>query len=97
VGTHGITTYNPHDAEVTNYWQWTDVYNVTPLSTGDHPNQFQLVHRKGKGTDSMRFETDHRSDVLTYCLLQRGVFARSHQSENLDKATVEFKGLRKYK
>lgn len=97
IGTHGIATYNSNDAEKTNYWQWTEVYNLSPLSTSDHPNQFQLVHRKGKGTDSMRFETEHRATVLSLALLQNGAFARSHFTDNIDRATAEFRGAMKYR
>lgn len=97
IGTHGLTTYNTNDSEKTNYWQWTDVFNLSPLSTTDHPNQFQLVHRKGKGNDSMRFESDHRSHILTLGLLQHGLFARSHSSESIDRATAEFRAVYKHR
>lgn len=97
VGTHGIATYNSNDAEKTNYWQWTEVYSLSPQSTSDHPHQYQLVHRKGKGTDSMRFETEHRANVLTLALLQHGAFARSHFAESIDRATAEFRGVMKFR
>ena len=45
----------------------------------------------------MRFETEHRAHVLTLALQQRGAFARSHQSEQIDRATAAFKAPMKYR
>jgi DnaJ family protein C protein 13 len=45
----------------------------------------------------MRFESEHRSIILTLALAQRGAFARSHQSDQLQAATAEFRSPLKFR
>jgi len=97
VGTHGIATYNPSDSEKTNYWQWTEVFNLVPLPTPDHPHQFQLTHKKGKGSDTMRFESEHRDHILSLCLAQSSLFARGHGSDGVERSVLNFSGGGKFR
>ena len=72
----GFSTYNPNSMEVTNTWKIGDVVGLNPApSTAGGPPQtpgaaleFQLVFRKGKKTDSMRFSSEWRSTILTEAL-----------------------------
>lgn len=45
----------------------------------------------------MRFESEHRSHILTHVLQQYSAFSKSHQSENMERAVVEFRNVRKYR
>lgn len=65
IGTCGITTYNPTSLEVTNRWLYVDVLNLKPLPQGV---DFTITARKDgeKKIDTMRFSTEHRSQLLTY-------------------------------
>ncbi|XP_076459341.1 dnaJ homolog subfamily C member 13-like isoform X2 [Babylonia areolata] len=69
VGTHGITTYNPATMEVTNQWPYSEFIGISPSIKGPANNEFIITMKKGgKKTDSMRFSTDHRADLLTEAL-----------------------------
>ncbi|XP_038048790.1 dnaJ homolog subfamily C member 13-like isoform X3 [Patiria miniata] len=75
VGDKGITTYNPNTLEVTNQWAYADFFGIAPNSKSQTINEFVINIRKGKKTESMRFSTDHRPDVLTEALKFRKDFA----------------------
>jgi DnaJ family protein C protein 13 len=72
----GFSTYNPSSMEVTNTWKIGDIVGLTPTpsSAGGPPQtpgaalEFQLVFRKGKKTDNMRFSSEWRSTILTEAL-----------------------------
>ena len=65
IGTCGITTYNPTSLEVTNRWLYADVLSLKPVLQGA---EFTITARKDgeKKVDTMRFSTEHRSQLLTY-------------------------------
>ena len=71
-----FSTFNPGSMETTNTWKITDVVGLTPAPTSaGGPAQtpgaaleFQLVFRKGKKTDSMRFSSEWRSTIITEAL-----------------------------
>lgn len=76
VGTKGITTYNPQTLEVTNQWPYSEFVSIVPNVKAPGNNEFIITMRKGpKKTDSMKFSTDHRSDLLTEALRFRNQFA----------------------
>lgn len=65
IGSCGITTYNPTSLEVTNRWLYADVINLKPVVQSI---EFTITARKDgeKKVDTMRFSTEHRSQLLTY-------------------------------
>ncbi|XP_033628714.1 dnaJ homolog subfamily C member 13-like isoform X2 [Asterias rubens] len=75
VGDKGITTYNPSTLEVTNQWAYTDFFGIAPNTKSQQVNEFVINIRKGKKTESMRFSTEYRPDVLTEALKFRKDFA----------------------
>lgn len=76
VGTHGITTYNPASMEVTNQWPYSEFVGIVPNVKAPANNEFIITMKKGgKKTESMRFSTDHRADLLTEALKYRSYFA----------------------
>lgn len=78
VGNLGITTYNPATMEVTNQWAYKDFCGIAPNSKGQQStNEFIIAMRKGKKTETMRFSTDHRADLLTRALKFRNQFAEA--------------------
>src|SRR4051812_7548548 len=72
--------------EVTNQWSYFDVVNVSPqiqksqqeptLTTGGN-EMFTLFFRKGKKTDSMKFSSEFRNDILCEALQHRAKFAET--------------------
>lgn len=80
VGTHGITTYNPSTMEVTNQWPYEEFISIAPNTKQPQTNEFLITMRKGKKTDTMRFSTDHRVDLLTEALRFRNKFAEKNMS-----------------
>ncbi|KAK3083199.1 hypothetical protein FSP39_016526 [Pinctada imbricata] len=76
VGTHGITTYNPQSLEVTNQWPYGEFVSIVPNVKAPNNNEFIITMKKGpKKTESMKFSTDHRADLLTEALRFRNQFA----------------------
>ncbi|XP_019866686.2 dnaJ homolog subfamily C member 13 [Aethina tumida] len=74
IGTMGITTYNPSNLEVTNRWAYNDVISVSPIRTGNAPNEFQITMKKDRKIDKMTFSTDHRTQLMTEALKFRHSF-----------------------
>lgn len=71
----GITTYNPTTLEVTNRWVYSDFIALTPIkTTGGVSNEFQITMRKDRKTDTMKFSTEHRAQLLTEALKFRHLF-----------------------
>ncbi|ESO09053.1 hypothetical protein HELRODRAFT_156562 [Helobdella robusta] len=77
VGTKGITTYNPTSFEVTNQWPYEEFISIKPNDRSPSSNnEFCIMMKKNnKKTDTMRFSTDHRSDLLTDALRFHRLFA----------------------
>ncbi|XP_025080789.1 dnaJ homolog subfamily C member 13-like isoform X2 [Pomacea canaliculata] len=81
VGTHGITTYNPNNMEITNQWPYSEFVSIVPNVKAPANNEFIITMKKGiKKTDSMKFSTDHRADLLTEALKFRNYFAEANRS-----------------
>uniref|UniRef100_A0A8C7UDY3 J domain-containing protein n=1 Tax=Oncorhynchus mykiss TaxID=8022 RepID=A0A8C7UDY3_ONCMY len=76
VGTHGITTYNPATLEVTNQWPYGDICGITPVGKGQG-TEFNLTFRKGSGkkSETLKFSTEHRTELLTEALRFRTDFS----------------------
>ncbi|GAB6018577.1 DnaJ sub C member 13 [Chamberlinius hualienensis] len=79
VGTMGITTYNPSSFEVTNQWPYSDFFSIIPNSKVS--GEFSITMRKGKKTDTMRFSSEHRAEILTEALKFRHLFADDSSSK----------------
>ncbi|KAK7111432.1 hypothetical protein V1264_011066 [Littorina saxatilis] len=86
VGTHGITTYNPANMEVTNQWPYSEFVGIIPNVKAPANNEFIITMKKGgKKTESMKFSTDHRADLLTEALKFRNYFAdASHAAKRFN-------------
>ncbi|XP_035285629.1 dnaJ homolog subfamily C member 13-like isoform X1 [Anguilla anguilla] len=69
VGTHAITTYNPTTLEVTNQWPYADICRIAPVGKGQG-SEFTITFRKGAGkkSETLKFSTEHRSELLTEAL-----------------------------
>lgn len=79
VGTHGITTYNPATLEITNQWPYGEFISIVPVIKAPVNNEFHITMRKSnRKTDTMRFSTDHRPDLLTEALRFRSQFAEQN-------------------
>uniref|UniRef100_A0A9J8CAV8 J domain-containing protein n=1 Tax=Cyprinus carpio carpio TaxID=630221 RepID=A0A9J8CAV8_CYPCA len=76
VGTHGITTYNPSTLEVTNQWPYGDICGIAPVGKGQG-TEFSLTFRKGSGkkSETLKFSTEHRTELLTEALRFRTDFS----------------------
>uniref|UniRef100_A0A8C4HC11 J domain-containing protein n=1 Tax=Dicentrarchus labrax TaxID=13489 RepID=A0A8C4HC11_DICLA len=76
VGTHGITTYNPTTLEVTNQWPYGDICGIGPVGKGQG-TEFNLTFRKGSGkkSETLKFSTEHRTELLTEALRFRTEFS----------------------
>ncbi|XP_077081132.1 dnaJ homolog subfamily C member 13 isoform X1 [Siphateles boraxobius] len=76
VGTHGITTYNPTTLEVTNQWPYGDICGIAPAGKGQG-SEFNLTFRKGSGkkSETLKFSTEHRTELLTEALRFRTDFS----------------------
>ncbi|XP_028605985.2 dnaJ homolog subfamily C member 13 isoform X3 [Podarcis muralis] len=76
VGSHAITTYNPNTLEVTNQWPYGDICSISPVGKGQG-TEFSLTFRKGSGkkSETLKFSTEHRTELLTEALRFRTDFA----------------------
>ncbi|XP_047664694.1 dnaJ homolog subfamily C member 13 isoform X2 [Tachysurus fulvidraco] len=76
IGTHGMTTYNPTTLEVTNQWLYGDICGILPVGKGQG-TEFNLTFRKGSGkkSETLKFSTEHRTELLTEALRFRTDFA----------------------
>ncbi|XP_055340824.1 dnaJ homolog subfamily C member 13-like [Paramacrobiotus metropolitanus] len=101
VGTKGITTYNPGSCENTNQWAYNDIVSIAPATKGHGGAELTLTVRKGKKIDTLKFSSDHRTDILTECQRFRHLFHETsksrpkynaykhHWSDNRIPATLE--------
>ena len=87
IGNEGVTTYNPSSMDITNQWQYSDLINVVPSAKGvpgsntaGGLNEFLLVFKKGKKSDTMRFSSEFRPEILTEVLVYRNKFAEASRS-----------------
>uniref|UniRef100_A0A674K734 DnaJ homolog subfamily C member 13 n=1 Tax=Terrapene triunguis TaxID=2587831 RepID=A0A674K734_9SAUR len=76
VGTHAVTTYNPNTLEVTNQWPYGDICSIGPVGKGQG-TEFSLTFRKGSGkkSETLKFSTDHRTELITEALRFRTDFS----------------------
>ncbi|XP_069765063.1 dnaJ homolog subfamily C member 13 isoform X1 [Narcine bancroftii] len=76
VGTHAVTTYNPSTLEVTNQWAYGDICSIGPIGKGQG-TEFNLTFRKGSGkkSETLKFSTEHRTELLTEALRFRTEFS----------------------
>jgi len=77
----GITTYNPTTLEVTNKWEYSDFISIQPVNRsqlGSH--EFIITVRKDRKNDTMKFSSEHRSQLLTEALRCRNQFERSKET-----------------
>uniref|UniRef100_A0A6I8R119 DnaJ heat shock protein family (Hsp40) member C13 n=1 Tax=Xenopus tropicalis TaxID=8364 RepID=A0A6I8R119_XENTR len=76
IGTHAITTYNPNTLEVTNQWPYGDICGISPVGKGQG-TEFALTFRKGSGkkSETLKFSTEHRTELLTEALRFRTDFS----------------------
>jgi DnaJ family protein C protein 13 len=79
LGPRGVQTLNPASMEATNQWSYQDVVSILPTKgVAATAGEYQLVFRKGSGskkTDSMRFSSDHRAQIVTDALRHHDRFA----------------------
>lgn len=89
VRTDGITTYNPNSMEATNSWLWADFVSIAPSAKATNAiNEFQIVFRKGKKHDNMRFSSEYRAKIITDALTHRHQFAESIKDSQVCTKTV---------
>ena len=50
-------------------WSYDEFVNIAPNNKGPQNNEFIITVVKGKKTDTMRFSTDHRADLLSEALV----------------------------
>ncbi|XP_012268108.2 dnaJ homolog subfamily C member 13 isoform X2 [Athalia rosae] len=76
IGSLGITTYNPSNLEVTNKWAYSDFIGLQPTNKNQGGlYEFSITMRKEKKSESMRFSSEHRAELLTEALKFRNQFA----------------------
>ena len=61
-------------------WPYEEFISIAPNTKQPQTNEFLITMRKGKKTDTMRFSTDHRADLLTEALRFRNKFAEKNIS-----------------
>lgn len=87
VGSHGISTFEPSTLAITNAWAYDQVISVTinkSSNTSDKSQQsmpnaspvaeFILTFRKNKKSDTMRFSSEYRADIMTDALRFNALF-----------------------
>ena len=58
--------------EVTNQWHYDQFISIVPNIKTPSNSEFIITMKKGvKKTDTMRFSTDHRADLLTEALVMK--------------------------
>ncbi|KAF8773592.1 DnaJ subfamily C member 13 like protein [Argiope bruennichi] len=77
IGTMGISTYSPNKLEVTNQWFYSDFISITPTVKGQTTDEFVINMKKGRKSESMRFASELRAEILTEALRFRNKFAES--------------------
>ena len=86
IGTHGISTYEPGTLGITNSWPYDQVVSVTlsksssssdksqPVSNSSPVAEYVLTFRKAKKTDTMRFSSEYRPEIITDALRFQTLF-----------------------
>lgn len=65
----GVSTLNPDRFfEITNKWIWSDVIGVTPNKQLNSINEFNLIVKKDRKTDTIRLSSEFRNDIITSIL-----------------------------
>ncbi len=104
IGSTGISTYNISSMECTNSWTYSEVINVSPLipktqlspsgmgptlTTGGN-ELFSLIFKRGRKTDSMKFSSEHRSDIISTALRFRKQFVDPNYPINGSIDTLKY-------
>ena len=64
-------------------WPYEEFISIVPTVKAPTGNEFTITMKKNsKKTDTMRFSTDHRADLLTEALKFRHLFAEKLQSSS---------------
>ena len=79
VGTMGVSTYNPSSMEATNQWLYEDFLGIVPGARGGSPHEFTILVRKGKKSETMRFSSEHRAELITETLRYRAGFGEPQE------------------
>jgi len=62
-------------------WPYEEFVSIVPVTKPPAGNEFTITMKKNsKKTETMRFSTDHRSDLLTEALRFRHLFAEKLQT-----------------
>ena len=62
-------------------WPYEEFISITPNHKAPANNEFIIAMKKSaKKTDTMKFSTDHRADLLTEALRFRNKFAEKYTS-----------------
>jgi DnaJ family protein C protein 13 len=77
LGERTVATLNPSTMDATNQWPWTDVVSVIPVQSviAGGGQEWSMCFRKGKKTDTFKFSTEHRAEVITQALKHHEEFA----------------------
>ncbi|XP_043196340.1 dnaJ homolog subfamily C member 13-like isoform X3 [Amphibalanus amphitrite] len=79
IGTMGVSTYNPSSMEATNQWLYEDFLGIVPAARGGSPHEFTILVRKGKKSETMRFSSEHRAELITEALRYRAGFGEPQE------------------
>jgi DnaJ family protein C protein 13 len=88
IGSHGVSTYEPSTLGITNSWSYDQVISLTlsktsntsdksqqSISNSSPISEFILTFRtKSKKSDTMRFSSEYRSEILTDALRFQALF-----------------------
>ena len=75
----GVSTYNPSSMEATNQWLYEDFLGIVPAARGGSPHEFTILVRKGKKSETMRFSSEHRAELITEALRYRAGFGEPQE------------------
>lgn len=50
-------------------WPYSEFVKIEPNIKAPGNNEFLITMKKGKKTDTMKFSTDHRANILTEALV----------------------------
>ena len=80
------------------FWQWpySEFVSIVPNVKAPGNNEFIITMRKGpKKTDTMKFSTDHRADLLTEALVKIVKNFNNMNSTNLSKKSNDYNYLKR--
>ncbi|OAF70112.1 DnaJ subfamily C member 13 [Intoshia linei] len=93
ISEEGLTSYQPTTFETTNIWPFSEIAGVEISKT---TNEFNLIIKKARKTESLKFASEYRDEFLALLLTHSGQFCSDVEKTELRYSASKFGWKERY-